>query len=79
MIMEVRDYKTLKLLYSKEIKTNKEYLKTCKKLTKIINKYDNASNKDNILLIRRNKHSYIVSCGNYGYIVGVKVAMSKWF
>lgn len=78
MIMEIRDFKTLKLLDSKEIKNNKEYVKTYKKLTKMVLRHNKINKKDMELLVRVRPHSYTIKDGNYGYVVGLKESKSRW-
>lgn len=45
MIMEIRSVNTLKLLDSKEIKSRREYKRTCKRLTKLVKRH-NKINKE---------------------------------
>lgn len=78
MIMEIRDFKTLKLLDSKEIKGSKEYIRTYKKLTKEVLRHNRLNTKDMEFLIRIRPHSYIVANGEFGYIIGLKESTSRW-
>lgn len=81
MIMEIRAINTLKLIDIQEIKSRRKFDKMCKKLTKLVLKYDKKSQKEgknNEFLIRVKKNSYIVKSGRYGFVVGIKKAESRW-
>ena len=75
MIIEVRNVMTLELMEIKQVKNKKEFIRTCKKLTKKVYKCKNNEE----LLIRATKSSYLVKDGNYGFIVGIrKPTTSRW-
>ena len=81
MIMEIRAINTLKLIDMQEIKSRRKFDKMCRKLTKLVLKYDKKSQKEGKneeFLIRVKKNSYIVKSGGYGFVVGIKKAESRW-
>ena len=81
MIMEIRAINTLKLIDMQEIKSRRKFDKMCRKLTKLVLKYDKKSQKKgkhNEFLIRAKQNSYIVKSGRHGFVVGIKKAESRW-
>ena len=72
MIMEIRSANTLKLLYSKEIKSRREYKRTCKRLTKLVKRHNKINKEDTEFLVRIKKNSFVVKNNDYGYVVGLK-------
>ena len=72
MIMEIRSVNTLKLLYSKEIKSRREYKRTCKRLTKLVKRHNKINKEDTEFLVRIKKNSFVVKGNDYGYVVGLK-------
>ena len=68
MIIEVRNVMTLELMEIKQVKNKKEFIRTCKKLTKKVFK---CKNNDE-LLIRETKNSYLVKDGNNGIKVSIR-------
>ena len=78
MIMEIRSVNTLKLLDSKEIKSRREYKRTCKRLTKLVKRHNKINKKDTEFLVRIKKNSFVVKNNDYGYVVGLKENESHW-
>lgn len=78
MIMEIRSVNTLKLLDSKEIKSRREYDRTCKRLTKLVRRHNKINKQDTEFLVRIKENSYIVKDNDYGYVVGLKESESRW-
>ena len=78
MIMEIRSVNTLKLLYSKEIKSRREYKRTCKRLTKLVKRHNKINKEDAEFLVRIKKNSFVVKNNDYGYVVGLKENESHW-
>ena len=81
MIMEIRAINTLKLIDMQEIKSRRKFDKMCRKLTKLVLKYDKKSQKQgkhNEFLIRVKQNSYIVKSGKYGFVIGLKKSTSHW-
>ena len=72
MIMEIRSVNTLKLLDSKEIKSRREYKRTCKRLTKLVKRHNKINKEDKEFLVRIKKNSFVVKNNDYGYVVGLK-------
>lgn len=72
MIMEIRSVNTLKLLDSKEIKSRREYKRTCKRLTKLVKRHNKINKEDMEFLVRIKKNSFVVKNNDYGYVVGLK-------
>ena len=72
MIMEIRSANTLKLLYSKEIKSRREYKRTCKRLAKLVKRHNKINKEDTEFLVRIKKNSFVVKNNDYGYVVGLK-------
>ena len=72
MIMEIRSANTLKLLDRKEIKSRREYKKTCKRLTKLVKRHNKINKEDTEFLVRIKKNSFVVKGNDYGYVVGLK-------
>lgn len=72
MKLEIRNARNFKLLDSKNIRNKRAYYKTCRKLTKIVEKHDKINKFDNEFLIRVRKHSYLVKSNDYGFVVGLK-------
>ena len=78
MIMEIRSVNTLKLLDSKEIKSRREYNRTCKRLTKLVKRHNKINKEDTEFLVRIKKNSFVVKNNDYGYVVGLKKNESHW-
>ena len=78
MIMEIRSANTLKLLDSKEIKSRREYKKTCKRLTKLVKRHNKINKENTEFLVRIKENSFIVKDNDYGYVVGLKESESRW-
>ena len=78
MIMEIRSVNTLKLLDSKEIKSRREYKKTCKRLTKLVKRHNKINKENTEFLVRIKENSFIVKDNDYGYVVGLKKSESRW-
>ena len=78
MIMEIRSVNTLKLLDSKEIKSRREYKRTCKRLTKLVKRHNKINKEDAEFLVRIKKNSFVVKNNDYGYVVGLKENESHW-
>lgn len=78
MIMEIRSINTLKLLDSKEIKSRREYKRTCKRLTKLVKRHNKINKEDTEFLVRIKKNSFVVKNNDYGYVVGLKENESHW-
>ena len=78
MIMEIRSANTLKLLYSKEIKSRREYKRTCKRLTKLVKRHNKINKENTEFLVRIKENSFVVKDNDYGYVVGLKKSESRW-
>ena len=78
MIMEIRSVSTLKLLDSKDIKSRREYKRTCKRLTKLVKRHNKINKEDTEFLVRIKKNSFVVKDNDYGYVVGLKENESHW-
>ena len=78
MVMEIRSVNTLKLLDSKEIKSRREYKRTCKRLTKLVKRHNKINKEDAEFLVRIKKNSFVVKNNDYGYVVGLKENESHW-
>ena len=78
MIMEIRSVNTLKLLDSKEIKSRREYKKTCKRLTKLVKRHNKINKENTEFLVRIKENSFVVKDNDYGYVVGLKKSESRW-
>ena len=78
MIMEIRSVNTLKLLYSKEIKSRREYKRTCKRLTKLVKRHNKINKENTEFLVRIKENSFVVKDNDYGYVVGLKKSESRW-
>ena len=78
MIMEIRSVNTLKLLDRKEIKSRREYKRTCKRLTKLVKRHNKINKENTEFLVRIKEKSFIVKYKDYGYIEGLKESESRW-
>lgn len=78
MIMEIRSVNTLKLLDSKEIKSRREYKRTCKRLTKLVKRHNKINKENTEFLVRIKENSFVVKDNDYGYVVGLKKSESRW-
>ena len=78
MVMEIRSVNTLKLLDSKEIKSRKEYKRTCKRLAKLVKKHNKINKENREFLVRIKENSFVVKDNDYGYVIGLKKSKSRW-
>lgn len=67
--LEIRNARTFELIDKQVLKNKRHFKKICKAVTKIILEY-HKNNKT--ILTRHGKNSYLIKCGKYGFVVGIK-------